>query len=423
MKSYEELLEKALNDGSDIVAPVAKALGLKRKEAADKIGDMSIDDTLELVDAVDRNDDGYIMMTVDNAGDDKDEDVETLSEAPVAPVAPGTQFRPQPQTGGRYPSLKSQMQPAPGQTVFNQGQPAPGQVMPTQGQPMQGRPMQGQPLPNQQFAGQGQPLPQGQAALPKAGQPVLTPSQPGPAQQQQAEPEVAPGTVKRPQGTSGSIGENFSIGDEVLAAGKKAVVKVPSAGGNGDLVGVLKDGNLTMVKGKKVKHDMSKKIDEHVLGMTAMPNLQRMTELAGISPEKKNPEEEQVQKKPWEKDTEAEQPDAAAKQPEQAQPQAQPQPQAQAAPTSGIQVHDIQTGQTQTVAAVAPSSTPAEPVQAPVAQQPEQTDPRVEIMAALDSIERVMPELRVGDFKDIRARLEKISNMVFESQMNRRRKL
>lgn len=78
----------------------------------------------------------------------------------------------------------------------------------------------------------------------------------------------------------------FSIGDEVLVDGEEATVKIPQAPGG--TVGVMINGELKMVD-KKTSNIT--KVDEGVLGMTAMPGLNRIKELAGMgrSPE---PEDE-----------------------------------------------------------------------------------------------------------------------------------
>ena len=73
----------------------------------------------------------------------------------------------------------------------------------------------------------------------------------------------------------------YNIGDNVAVDGEEATVKIPRAPGN--TVGVLINGELKMVDKKKVH-----KLDEGVLGMTDMPGLKRMQELAGI-PTSSNP--------------------------------------------------------------------------------------------------------------------------------------
>lgn len=433
MKSYIELLEYAAMtpDGdTDIVTPVAKVLGLKRKETADLIGKMSIDDTLKLIDAVNRGDTGAILLFADQteraaAKSQEGDHVESLQEAPINPML--NQPLGQPNQG--QPNQQS------GPPQANQ----PGQAQQQNGQlPLGVQPQQPQQPQQQQ--------PQQQQQPPVQGSQATQPGQSGQMQGRTNQPPPTYGNVKTTQGTVGTFGspttnqnqnvsddqemdgddealaEEFSIGDQIETEDNEGIVRHPAAGRNGDFVGVLQDGNLTMVHKRKVKHVKESKLDEHVLGMTIMPDLRRMMELAGIQPDKANPET----KKPWDKQEEAEQEEQQqpAQQAPQQQAPAQPKVQVQQEQQPGqidITVHDIQTGETRAVAKTAAPSNAT--VSSPVAQAPEPVDPLGEVMSALDQIERNMPELKVGDYKAVRARLDKISNMIFESQINRRRKL
>lgn len=69
----------------------------------------------------------------------------------------------------------------------------------------------------------------------------------------------------------------FSIGDEILVDGEEATVKIPQAPGG--TVGVMINGELKMVDKKTSKIT---KVNETVLGMTPMPGLRRIKELAGM---------------------------------------------------------------------------------------------------------------------------------------------
>ena len=69
----------------------------------------------------------------------------------------------------------------------------------------------------------------------------------------------------------------FSLGDEVLVDGEEATVKIPQAPGG--TVGVMINGELKMVDKKTSKIT---KVEEGVLGMTQMPGLTRIKELAGM---------------------------------------------------------------------------------------------------------------------------------------------
>lgn len=66
----------------------------------------------------------------------------------------------------------------------------------------------------------------------------------------------------------------LNIGDKVFVDDEEGTVKIPSAPGN--TIGVMIDGELQMINKEKVH------VKEGVLGMTPMPGLQRMQELAGI---------------------------------------------------------------------------------------------------------------------------------------------
>ena len=68
---------------------------------------------------------------------------------------------------------------------------------------------------------------------------------------------------------------DLNVGDEVKVNGKDATVKIPL--GPNKTVGVMIAGKLEMVKRNEV--DV---VREGILGMTNVPNLQRMRELAGI---------------------------------------------------------------------------------------------------------------------------------------------
>lgn len=77
----------------------------------------------------------------------------------------------------------------------------------------------------------------------------------------------------------------FSLGDEVLVNGEEATVKIPQAPGG--TVGVMINGELKMVD-KKTSNIT--KVEEGVLGMTNMPNLNRIKELAGMDSAPAEPE-------------------------------------------------------------------------------------------------------------------------------------
>lgn len=76
-------------------------------------------------------------------------------------------------------------------------------------------------------------------------------------------------------GEESNEGLTFNIGDTVAVDGEEATVKIPVA--PGDTVGVMIHGELKMVDKKEIH-----KLDEGVLGVSDMPGLKRMQELAGI---------------------------------------------------------------------------------------------------------------------------------------------
>lgn len=162
----------------------------------------------------------------------------------------------------------------------------------------------------------------------------------------------------------------FGIGDEVKVAirgkdGKRTtvdgVVKVPE--GPGETMGVLIDGGMKMVKKKNVK------LAEGVLGMTGMPGLNRLKELAGM---------------------------------------VQGMPEIVSAPQATVEI------QSEVVPAVTATPVQAAPCDA--------TDPCAVIMSALDQIEANMPEVRVGDYKRISDRLSAVQNRIFQESYEGRRK-
>lgn len=66
---------------------------------------------------------------------------------------------------------------------------------------------------------------------------------------------------------------SYSIGDEIVIDGEDATVKIPNA--PGDTVGVMINGELKMI-------DKKKAVTESILGMTGMPPISRMRQLAGL---------------------------------------------------------------------------------------------------------------------------------------------
>lgn len=66
---------------------------------------------------------------------------------------------------------------------------------------------------------------------------------------------------------------SYSIGDEIVVDGEDATVKIPNA--PGDTVGVMINGELKMI-------DKKKNVTESIIGMSGMPPINRMRQLAGL---------------------------------------------------------------------------------------------------------------------------------------------
>jgi hypothetical protein len=151
----------------------------------------------------------------------------------------------------------------------------------------------------------------------------------------------------------------FNVGDAVRVGDTDGTVRL--ADGPHDTVGVMMKGKLKMVDRKKVV-----KLDEMVLGMTGMPNLKRMQELAGIM----------------------------------------------AVPDQMPAAADV--------AAVAAPAVVSEPV---VACCKQDAEPVVACMDALDMLEKHLPGVRLADLKGIRQRIFDISAKMNESATKRKPKV
>jgi len=154
----------------------------------------------------------------------------------------------------------------------------------------------------------------------------------------------------------------FGVGDAVEVNGDDAIVKIPH--GPGGTVGVLIGGKLKMIDRKKVRPvGDALKLDEMVLGMTGIPSIQRMQELAGIST-------------------------ASFEAPE----------------TSPVQV---------AVGAAEPDNSEGGDANSPECA-------KAAVMACLDELERHMPNLRVADLKDVRKRIYDLTARLNEGRSLRR---
>lgn len=210
------------------------------------------------------------------------------------------------------------------------------------------------------------------------------------------------------------ITEAISVGQEVEVDGRgQGVIKI--ADGPGNTAGILIDGEMQMVDKKKIK-----RVDETVLGMTAMPGLKRMQELAGIA--------------------------SAAPATMAVADVAQP---VVAQPAAAEEVKTLDLPNTEEAAVVSGDSEAIEKVEAEIesdaeaeeaeadcdeeecdeegAERPHevspQVDPEAEILAALEVIEKNIRDVKVGAFKTINDRIQAIQGSLFESAVIRRKPL
>ncbi len=419
MKSYLDLLEASLSEnvegtGGDVVGFVAQALGIERKEAEDRLGALPLDVATEIADAASQGDVGEIVLRLGGNSEPLAEDV--LDSLPKGPTIP--QGADMEDEFGNIIDGGAQM----GNPPLD---PAAAQFTPEL--QANGRPVD----PRQQQQAMVQAKAQGNVA------PVV-PAKPDPDARQEPTPNNRPaskasGTVTQSRGTSGTgpraMAENFGAGDEVTVAGKEGVISgVDDGPANSGTIGVLIDGTLEMVKKDLVKMDKKDtKLDEHVLGFTNMgtvPGMRAMMELAMFTAktdEDKIDAEIDAAEKGDEEDVSEKAEDAKhadeAKAKIDAEAEAPAAEEAPAGVAGELLVFDISAGTQSNVAqAVEPAAAVAE-------VETEEQDPREQILKALDVIERNMPDIRMADFRDIRSRLDKVSNMVLERAMNRRPKL
>lgn len=415
MQSYLDILEACLSENvegtsGDVVGKVAKALQIDRKEAEERMGELSLVIAAEITDAAIQNDLAAIVLKM--GGKPKP----LAEQAPLAHLPKGDVIPP----NADYENWDG--------TIIDGG-PQPGNP-PLHFDPnavdANGRPVD---LRTRQLAQQAA---RGNAPVTPT---TAKPGQVQPNQQvtQTNRPATKPtGTITRSTGTQPPLAEDFSAGDEVIVDDngnkKEGVVSgVHDGPANSNTVGVLLKGDLQMFNKEKVEMAKDdKKIDEHVLGFSnigIVPGMRQMMELAMFTA-KKDEDEIDAKIEAAEKDDSdedaTEETKAAEPKPEVKKEATQP---AQApAATSELLVFDISSGTQSNVAQ------PAEPAAAKTAvgattEPQEAEDPREQILKALDVIERNMPDLRMADFRDVRARLDKVSNVVLERAMNRRPKL
>jgi hypothetical protein len=221
------------------------------------------------------------------------------------------------------------------------------------------------------------------------------------------------------------LDEDHTIGDDVKVKNKDAVVSIPN--GPGDTTGALIDGELKMVKNSDIDP-----INEAILGMSRLPGLNRMMELAGIQ----KPDVENNDANGQEGEDENAQSNSVA-----------PASSNGSAPANGTPTNGTPTNGTppanEAVTAIEPApevakveiatAAPApqfgeyQPIELPAAcasvMQDTEAAPALEtVRSALDQIEGCISNLTVAEYREIRDRLTKLQNAIFESASVRRKK-
>lgn len=211
-----------------------------------------------------------------------------------------------------------------------------------------------------------------------------------------------------------TLEETISTGQEVRVGKQNGVVKI--ADGPGDTAGVLIDGEMQMVDKKSIK-----RVDETVLGMTALPGLKRMQELAGIA----NPIfSAEMQPAPAiEKATEVldlpNSEEAAVSTGTAAEiEKVEDAVEADVASDEAIEQADVAKEE----CADDEDCDDEEGAERPHEVNPP-SDPEAEISAALEVIERNIRNLKVGAFKAINDRMQAIQGSLFEQSVIGRKPL
>ena len=191
-----------------------------------------------------------------------------------------------------------------------------------------------------------------------------------------------------------------NLGDDVRIGEEEGIVKIQN--GPNNTMGVTIDGEMTMVK----KNDVNK-LEEGILGMTALQDIRRMKELAGLPVD---PMDAAQDTSPL--DIEVETVD----------------PQAYLAPGPIANVDSEETS-------IAPAPLPPTPADAPVAPaapsaeiemscEPIKTTMTFDgVICALDEIEESLPTLMFRDAKCVRDRLNKLISCINESAATRKKKV
>lgn len=203
-----------------------------------------------------------------------------------------------------------------------------------------------------------------------------------------------------------------NIGDTVRVAGHKGTVKIPH--GPADTVGVLIDGENTMVHKSKIRRDT---IEEGVMGMSPMIDLRRMQELAGLVPAATTPlgaGAVQIGFDPEDDDADVETMTADAVNDDgddRIEIISEPSDDGEPCSASTSLLDDPQ----QLAAIVAAGATSAHYPESPCLSFGG-------VLQSFDEIERALPELRMRDAKEVRGRINGILAKLNETAYRRRLK-
>lgn len=230
-------------------------------------------------------------------------------------------------------------------------------------------------------------------------------------------------------GPDETLEEAISVGQEVkIGKHKEGVVKV--ADGPGNTAGVLIDGEMQMVDKKKIA-----RVDEAVLGMTAMPGLKRMQELAGIAtgaapaitvtdttPTVAADAAAEVEGAVQALDLPNSEEAAVVGGDAEAVEKVEDDVEAEVASDEAEQADETADASDEDCEGEDCADDEAEGADRPHEVNP-QVDPEAEITAALEVIERNIRNVKVGAFKTINDRIQAIQGSLFESAVIRRKPL
>lgn len=188
----------------------------------------------------------------------------------------------------------------------------------------------------------------------------------------------------------------FGVGEDADVNGEEAVVAEPD--GPSDTIGVLINGEMKMVDKDDVRP-----LEEAVLGVSRMPGLRQMMELAFQLPTGEDKSDDEDEKEDTEEADEASATD-------------EPEVEAEAKATD-----DETSGQKTGFPQQEPTENPGD-IANSVSTEPETQSCLSRIESALGEIESAMPELKVSEYKRVADRLTRIQNSIFEAAHPKRRR-